>query len=77
MTESHPVDVTCSCGNVVQVKKWRSWCTKCGHAVYADPKLQQRHKWNYWYLTLIFIGTITFLVYVYLELIMRFTFTGK
>jgi len=76
MTESHPVDVTCKCGNVVQVKKERTWCTKCGHAVYADPKKQRMHKLNYWYLSLIFIGTVFFLVYVYIELIIRYTFIG-
>ncbi|CAB5105211.1 hypothetical protein D3OALGA1CA_4811 [Olavius algarvensis associated proteobacterium Delta 3] len=76
MTESPPVDVTCKCGNVVQIEKERTWCTKCGHVVYVDPKQQRRHKLNIWYLSVMFIGTVFFLVYVYLELIIRYTFIG-
>ncbi len=70
--ESNAMQVECKCGNVVEVDGERSWCRKCGQPVYADPKRQKRHRWNSLYLTVLFIGTITFLVYIYLELVAKF-----
>ena len=65
-------EVACKCGNVVTVEGERTWCRKCGQAVYTDPKKQKRHRLNSLYLTVLFIGTISFLVYVYLELVAKF-----
>ncbi len=64
-------EITCKCGNVVVVDGERNWCRKCGDPVYADPKRQKRHRLNSLYLTVLFIGSITFLVYVYLELVAK------
>ena len=69
-----PKEVECVCGNVMTVDIFRVWCRKCGKPVYHDPKNQKRHKLNGIYMALLFIGTITFLVYVYIELIARYTF---
>ena len=70
--DSNAKEVACKSGNVVLVEGERSWCRKCGQPVYADPKRQKRHRWNSLYLTVLFIGTITFLVYIYLELVAKF-----
>jgi hypothetical protein len=65
-------EVACKCGNVLTVEGERAWCSKCGQPVYTDPKKQKRHRLNSLYLTVLFIGTITFLVYIYLELVAKF-----
>lgn len=70
--DSNAKEITCKCGNTVTVEGERAWCRKCGSPVYADAKKQKRHRWNSLYLTVLFIGTVTFLVYIYLELIAKF-----
>ena len=73
MDSQTQVEVTCRCGNVVTVEGERTWCRKCGNPVYVDAKKQKRHGWNSLYLTVLFVGTITLLVYLYLELITKWT----
>jgi predicted nucleic acid-binding Zn ribbon protein len=67
-------EIECVCGNVMMADSFRVWCRKCGKPVYYEKKDQTRHKLNSIYMFLAFIGSITFLVYAYLELIARHTF---
>jgi hypothetical protein len=66
-----PKQKQCECGNTVTVDSWRMWCRKCGKPVYYESKDQKLHKINTIYLTLIFIGTVFFLVYVFVEMIAK------
>jgi len=60
---------TCSCGNTVTVNRFRTWCEKCGQAVYYEDKDQRRHKINTIYVGAMIVMVLGFLTYVFIELI--------
>jgi hypothetical protein len=64
-----PKEVTCDCGNTSVVEKQKSWCAKCGRPVFYDKKDKTRHKLNTLYYVAIMLAVITFITYVFLELI--------
>ena len=62
-------EVRCSCGNVLQMTKNSDWCTKCAGKVFYEKKDQWKHKLSTIYLVGVILAVVTFLVYVYIELI--------
>jgi predicted nucleic acid-binding Zn ribbon protein len=64
-----PKEVTCRCGNSFITDRERSWCEKCCDAVYYHKKDKNRYRNNSMYIVGIIIAVVTFLTYVFMELI--------
>jgi len=64
-----PKEVTCRCGHSFITDRERSWCEKCCDAVYYHEKEKNRHRNNSMYIVGIIIAVVTFLTYVFMELI--------
>ncbi len=50
-------------------EKQKVYCSKCGKAVFLDPKLQRNHKINTYYMYAIILSVIAFIAYIYIEMI--------
>ena len=61
--------LTCQCGNSFIADKEKSWCQKCARPVYYHTKDQNRHKWNQIYVVAMAALAITFLTYLFIEMI--------
>ena len=66
-----PKEVVCPCGNTLTLDRHRTWCEKCGKAVYYEVQDQRRHKFNSLYITGLILLVFGFLTYVFIELIVR------
>ena len=64
-----PKEVTCRCGHSFITDRERSWCEKCCDAVYYRKKDKNRYRNNSMYIVGIIIAVVTFLTYVFMELI--------
>lgn len=64
-----PKEVTCRCGHSFITDRERSWCEKCCDAVYYHKKDKNRYRNNSMYIVGIIIAVVTFLTYVFMELI--------
>ena len=64
-----PKTVTCRCGHSFTTDRDRSWCEKCCEAVYYNKKDQNKHRLNSMYVVGIILAVVTFLTYVFMELI--------
>ncbi len=64
-----PKTVTCRCGNPIVMTEESDWCTKCVRKVYYHEKEQRSHRWDNMYIFGVIVVVITFLAYVFLELI--------
>lgn len=64
-----PKQVTCRCGHAFISDRDRSWCEKCCDAVYYHDKDKNRHRKNSMYVVGIILAVVTFLTYVFIELI--------
>jgi predicted nucleic acid-binding Zn ribbon protein len=64
-----PKTVTCRCGHTFTTTRDRSWCEKCCEAVYYHAKDKNRHRMNSIYVVGIILAVVTFLTYVFMELI--------
>lgn len=67
--EFPPKDVQCKCGNQLTVDSVRTWCEKCGKPVYYNPKDQNKHKLNNYYISILILAAIAFLGYIFMEMI--------
>lgn len=63
--------VTCACGNRMELDRHRTWCEKCGQAVYYDARDQRKHKFNNYYIIAIFVTVMGFLTYIFIEMIAK------
>ena len=66
-----PKKVTCRCGNTLTLDRYRTWCEKCGQAVYYNAKNQRRHKLNTIYISALILSVFGFLAYIFVELIAK------
>ncbi len=66
-----PKEVTCKCGHVLEIEKESTWCDKCGEKVYIDAKKGRYYKMNHIYFYLLLFGSISFLTYLFIELIIN------
>ena len=64
-----PKQVTCRCGHTFTSQRDRSWCDKCCEAVYYHEKDKNRHRFNRIYVIGVLLAVVTFLTYVFVELI--------
>ncbi len=64
-----PKTVTCRCGHSFTSNLDRSWCQKCCEAVYYHAKDKNKHRVNSVYIVGIILAVVTFLTYVFVELI--------
>ncbi|MBC2713361.1 MAG: hypothetical protein HGJ94_20900 [Desulfosarcina sp.] len=64
-----PKQVTCQCGHTFTSSRDRSWCERCASAVYYRDKDKSKFKHYNMYVVGVFLAVITFLTYVFLELI--------
>jgi DNA-directed RNA polymerase subunit RPC12/RpoP len=64
-----PKTVTCQCGKTIEMTEESDWCTHCASKVFYHEKDQRRHKWHNLYIFGVILGVITFLTYVFIELI--------
>ncbi len=62
-------EIVCDCGKQLLIKIERDWCTGCGKRVFYHEKDKKFNKWNTAYMWLIVLGVVTFLTYVFIELI--------
>ena len=63
--------VTCECGNTIEIDMRRDWCDKCGKPVYYHEKERHSHKINQIYVLVSFLLGIGFLVYLFVETVVR------
>jgi predicted amidophosphoribosyltransferase len=64
-----PKNVNCACGNPLELNREKVWCPKCARPVYYHEKDRRRDKLNRYYLLTVFFVVITFMVYLFIELI--------
>jgi uncharacterized paraquat-inducible protein A len=64
-----PKQISCQCGHTFTSSRDRSWCEKCASAVYYHAKDKNKAKLNNMYVTGVIVAVITFLTYVFMELI--------
>ena len=64
-----PKQVTCQCGHTFTSSRDRSWCERCANAVYYHAKDKNKAKLNNMYVTGVIVAVISFLTYVFMELI--------
>lgn len=69
MKKLTPKEVQCDCGHTFTIDRRRYWCEKCANPVYYDLKEKKHHKNNTIYVYAVFLGVITFLTYIFVELI--------
>jgi uncharacterized paraquat-inducible protein A len=61
--------VNCQCGHSFITEKEKSWCERCARPVYYHKKDQRRHKLNQIYVVAMAALAITFLTYLFIEMI--------
>lgn len=69
MTSLAPKTVTCRCGHSFTTDRNRSWCEKCCDAVYYHEKDKNKFRNQQIYVVGIILAVITFLTFVFIELI--------
>ena len=69
MEKLTPKEIQCDCGHTFTIDRKRYWCEKCANPVYYDAKDKKKHKYNTMYVYGVILGVITFLTYIFIELI--------
>ncbi len=64
-----PKTVTCDCGHTFTAKRDRNWCERCANAVYYHEKDKNKFKRYNIYVVCAFVAVVTFLTYIFIELI--------
>jgi len=63
--------LTCDCGQTIVSARPKEYCPKCGRPVFADPAQQRRHKASHFFIWAAFLLTLTFIVYLFVEMIAK------
>ena len=61
--------VTCQCGHSFTTNRNRVWCERCADPVYYHEKDKNKGKLNNMYVTGVIVAVISFLTYVFMQLI--------
>ena len=69
MTKLPPKEVQCDCGHKFTIERRRYWCEKCANPVFYYPEDKRKDKWNTYYMWGVILGVITFLTYLFIEII--------
>ncbi len=67
--EYSPKEIRCRCGHRFEISCKADYCSGCGRKAYYDDKLNRRHQLNSYYMSALILVVITFVVYIYIELI--------
>ena len=67
--EYPPKEVRCRCGHTLEMSRKEDYCSKCGYKNFYDDKQNKRHRFNSYYMGALVLVVITFVVYIYIELI--------
>ena len=59
----------CRCGHRLTITRKADYCNKCGNKIFYDPAENRRHRLNGYYMSAIVLIVVTFLTYLYIELI--------
>jgi hypothetical protein len=70
MERLSPKEVECKCGNKMVLDRRRDWCTKCGQALYYNPKDQKKHTYNYYYTLTLMLFFFSLVTYFFIEMVM-------
>jgi len=65
-----PKTVRCDCGQEFILERSSIWCNKCGKRVFYHEKDKRGEKFNSYYMYVVVFGVITFLTYIFVELIL-------
>jgi hypothetical protein len=63
--------MVCDCGQAIVSAKPKEWCPKCGRAVFADRGRQRRNKISQFFIWAAFFLSLTFIVYLFVEMIAK------
>lgn len=66
-----PIQVACDCGHVATLERPNALCEKCGRRIFYTAKDKRSHKLHNIYIMGMMLGVITFLTYIFIELIAR------
>ncbi len=66
-----PMEIPCSCGKFMVMDSERDWCDYCGRRMFYHEKDRKMQKINKLLGLAMAAGIITFLVYVFVELILK------
>lgn len=61
--------VTCECGATYEIDRPVYHCTACGRQVFHSPAHRRRHRLNTYYVYGAVLAVITFIVYIFIEMI--------
>jgi hypothetical protein len=64
-----PKETQCDCGHIFNIDRRRYWCEKCANPVYYYENEKNTHKWNTFLMYLAALGVVTFLGYIFIEMI--------
>ena len=64
-----PIQVACDCGHFSTLDSRSIFCEKCGRRIFYNPKDRRSHKLNNIYVLSMVLGVITFLTYIFIEMI--------
>ncbi len=69
MKKLPPKEVQCDCGHTFTIDQKRHWCEKCANPVYYHEKEKNKHKYNSIYIYVVIFAVMTFLTYIFIEVI--------
>jgi hypothetical protein len=61
--------LTCQCGHTITTEKAKTWCEKCARPIFYHDIDRRRHKLNQVYVIAMAALVITFLTYIFIEMI--------
>ena len=64
-----PKQVKCVCGHISSLEHRNAMCIKCGHQIFYSAKDKKSHERNHFYTIGMILAVITFLTYIFIELI--------
>lgn len=66
-----PKEIVCQCGHTMTLSSRNLRCVKCGKHLYYNDDEKKRHRRNHFYIIAVFVGTITLITYLFVEMIVR------
>jgi hypothetical protein len=66
-----PKTVACNCGHITTIECPRLLCIKCGKSIYYNEKEKKSHRYQTWYVTSIIAMVLGFMVYFFVEMILK------
>jgi predicted RNA-binding Zn-ribbon protein involved in translation (DUF1610 family) len=61
--------LTCQCGATYETDRPMYWCTACGRQIFRSERIRRQQRFNTYYVWGALLAVITFLVYIFIEMI--------